>query len=365
MNRRSFLVGVGSGIAISQKSRGYRGYKRKYEPLDTSFEIGAVYIPFIGDKFGSCIDNRHPKVGYYSMSDSEAVNYHIDVMQGHGISTLMYNFGEADPSLNRFRQFRKAELVDGIQLEVFWVINRIFQRNLDLEKYLDFMREELLSRENYNRYNKRPVIHCWAAAYLRWHDETREYIQNEYGGLDDFISYVKDRLSIGGHEPYLIAHEPNPGARFNYGLAFDGYTGWFGGLSRLGQATWDTFVDEKVDIAEQISEFVDIHDKEYIPMAVPGFDDRSNTCWGGDRYVPRSPLHLKEMLEFADEYRTLKRVNIATFNDWTEGHQIEPGEMYGKSYGTAYLETVKGFLQGKMLDDKKCSDGIAGLCLRE
>lgn len=363
MNRRSFLSQVGSGFVVSGFSRKSQGYKRKYEPVNAEFDVGAVYIPFVGDKFGRCFDQRKPAIGYYDMMDSDAVNYHIDIMQGFGISTLMFNFGEGHPDLKRFRQFRGAELANEIDIEAFWVINRVFQRDLDLEKYLDFMREEMFSLNNYSRYQKQPVVQCWATAYLRWHQPTREYLREEYGSLQGFINYVRDRLSVNGRDPYLIAHEPAPALNPDFANAFDGYTTWFGPLTRLGQPSWGEFINAKEKIARRVSQFARSNGKDYLPMAVPGFDDRANTCWGGDRYVPRSSAHLADMFELADRFRTRKRINIATFNGWPEGHQIEPGRINGQRYGTEYLEKVKRYVISKKVQGMICESATTGPCI--
>lgn len=365
MDRRTVLSAVAGSLSAPSLARGYRGYERRYEPVSPSnFDVGVVYIPFIGDKFGDCITERVPAVGYYDMTDSRAINRHVDQMQGHGVSTLMFNFGEADPDFDRYRQFRRAELADEIDLEAFWVINRIFQRDLDLERYLDFMREEMLKRDNYSRHEGRPVVQCWGADYLRWHDETREHLRSEYGGLAEFVEHVRDRLSVGGTEPYLVAREPDPGVYPEFGRAFDGYADWFAALGRLGQPSWDEFVAAKVEIAERVRSFADQHDRDFLPMAVPGFDDRANACWGDDRHVPRSPDNLSASLAVADDYATRDRISIATFNDWTEGHQIEPGTMHGDDYGTDYLERVREFALRKEFEGRRCESGRKRECLR-
>jgi len=43
----------------------------------------------------------------------------------------------------------------------------------------------------------------------------------------------------------------------------------------------------------------------------------------------------------ANEYRTSKRVNVFTWNDFTEGTAIEPGTWRGNDYGTEYVEHVQ------------------------
>ena len=63
-----------------------------------------------------------------------------------------------------------------------------------------------------------------------------------------------------------------------------------------------------------------------------------------ERYLPRDPDRFKQLLQLADEYRTTDRATVC-YNDWIEGHTIEPGTFTGTEYGTEYLEVVKEFQQ--------------------
>lgn len=76
-------------------------------------------------------------------------------------------------------------------------------------------------------------------------------------------------------------------------------------------------------------------------MVFPGFDNRDNDRWGVDRYVPRDPSHLRQLIELAERYKTTDRINIATFNGWAEGHQIEPGSFRDEDYITEYLDVIR------------------------
>ena len=85
---------------------------------------------------------------------------------------------------------------------------------------------------------------------------------------------------------------------------------------------------------------------EFIPIARPGYDERWDT---GDyrtteRYLPRDPERFRQLLQLADQYRTTERVFVC-YNDWIEGHTIEPGTFTGTEFGTKYLEVVKEFQQ--------------------
>jgi hypothetical protein len=78
------------------------------------------------------------------------------------------------------------------------------------------------------------------------------------------------------------------------------------------------------------------------PMVFPGFDDRHNEQWGQDRRIPRSTQYFRDLLQLAETYGD-GRINIYSFNEWTEGTQIEPGAFRGNDYGTDYLEIIEEF----------------------
>jgi hypothetical protein len=126
---------------------------------------------------------------------------------------------------------------------------------------------------------------------------------------------------------------------------YDGVTTW---TARAAEG-WGTNAnqEETLEWVEEnwtsAREYTDANDMDLIPMVHPGFDDRGNSCWGGDRYTPRGPEYFERLLSLADEYRTTEKVYIATWNAWTEGTQIEPGSFRGTDYGTEYVEIVQEF----------------------
>lgn len=90
-------------------------------------------------------------------------------------------------------------------------------------------------------------------------------------------------------------------------------------------------------------QFATDHELDFIPTVMARFDDQANNRWGENRYVPRAPGHLWDTLALAEQYRTVEKVNVATFNDWAEGTQIEPGTFRDKSYGADYLKRIYWF----------------------
>lgn len=350
LSRRRFLSSATATLAASGTvhASDRRAYERKYKTLENPrVDVGAVYIPFLGSKWGKCIDHR-PAPGQYDISDSSVVNRHVDQMQGHGISTLMFNFGAGPKDLDRYRTFREADLASDIDLEAFYVINRVFQRDLDIDRYLDFMREEMFAHPNYNTVDGRPVVQFWGSNYIPWHDETAERVEEEWGGFAEFVSYIRERLTRGGTEPYLVSDindvPPNglPPRQGRWNRQFDGVSTWFSHF-KDGRTPWDWFLEQTEEEFRLLREFADRNEIDFLPMAFPGFDDRTNDCWGEQRHLPRNVDRFADVLALADRYRTRDRINLATFNGWPEGHQVEPGRFDGADYGTTYLEAIETF----------------------
>lgn len=340
------MSGVAIASAGSVRGAAEGTYERKYEPVeDLPVDLGVVYIPFMGDKW-DCTP-AEPTVGQYS--DLGAVNQHIDQMQGHGISTLMFNYGESTRDFDRIRAFLDAELSSEIPVETMWVIKKIFTRDLDIDKFIDFARESLLSLPNHRTMDGRPLVQLWASNYLPWHDETATRIKEEWGGFPEFAEYLRSGLTVDGTEPFLVSSitdVPDTGLSGDeavWNRQFDAVTTWFPNPRSDGKSEWEWYVGRAEGDFRVLRDFAESHGMDFIPTVFPGRDERNNTCWGTNPYVPRDPSHLEQMLELANQYKTVDRINIATYNDWVEGHQIEPGTFNGQQYGTAYLDILKKF----------------------
>jgi len=217
---------------------------------------------------------------------------------------------------------------------------------------------ELLGRDNAFTYEGRPVVNIWNASAIPWDDGYHSRIMEEWGSYAEFTAEIREHLRIDGTDPFIIGGVTSDATdgfenrkprvpRFLREL--DGTTTWVGGSAwgEDNQATWEDVIPYVEENYEGHRSFVDNHDMEFIPMVFPGFDDRMNTCWGQDRLTPRSQEHFVDLLELADEYRTTDMIDIATWNDWTEGSQIEPGTFRGTDYGTEYLDIVKDFQKAK------------------
>ena len=119
-----------------------------------------------------------------------------------------------------------------------------------------------------------------------------------------------------------------------------------GKLEVDGKVSQQERYEELEEIFSGYEEFNNDYGTEFVPLVSPGFDDRWNDCgWGENRYAPRSTEHFRNLLDLAEEYKTIDRINVGTWNGWPEGHMIEPGVFRGEDYGKDYLEVLRDFHQ--------------------
>lgn len=313
---------------------------------DLPLDIGVVYIPFMADKWDRCTPGE-PSIGEYGIDDSFAVNRHIDQMQGHGITTLMFNYGEGRKDFDRVRAFLDAELSSEIAIETMWVIKKVFTRDLDIDLFMEFARENLLSLPNHRTIDGRPVVQLVGSNFIPWDDSTANEVKERWGGFEEFAEYLRLGLTVDGIQPYFVSSitdVPDSGLsedEAEWNKQFEAVTTWFPNPRVDEESPWNWYLSRAKGDFEVLTEFANKNDLDLIPTAFPGRDERFNTCWGNNPFVSRHPSHLEDMLTLSDQFRTLNRINIATYNDWVEGHQIEPGEWPRTDYGTDYLQKVK------------------------
>lgn len=314
-------------------------------------DVGAVYIPFNGDKWRECAPNAEPTVGRYDDTHERAVvEAHVEQLLDHGIERALFNFGEEDADFDRWRSFTEARNCGELTVECFYVVSQAFERNRDVDRDLAFVREEMLGRDNYATVDGRPTVTFWWMKTPLIVPDHRRSIEREYGDFPSFVEHLRSVLTVDGVEPYLVA-DWNELALGGYDdwmteavAAFDATTNWFGELHPGDRLDWDDVLDGMEEIYQRNREFARKHDIDFVPLAFPGFDDRENQCWGEDRLIPRDPDRFADLLSVADEYRTTDLLSVATFNDWNEGHQLETGTWNGEKYGTTYLDVVSDFV---------------------
>lgn len=321
-------------------------------------EFGAVYIPFMGDKWEDCAVGT-PAIGEYTdTADSAVVSTHIDQMTSNNIPRVLFNFGEEHEDYQRWRDFTRAPNFSEVEIECYYVISQALRRDRDITKDFEFIRQNLLPLDNYRAHEGRPVIQFWDVRYLVWggneeSSRVKEKLLNEWGDITSFFEFVREELTLNGTPPYMIGDFKSQGIDYrNHGLnehvrgllnSFDAAATWTGHTPPNQTYPWEKALPYVQANFEGYMELVEEFNIDFVPTVFPGFDDRENDCWGENRHVPRSQEKFRAMIKLADEYRTTDMVNIATWNGWNEGHQIEPGSHQGEQYGNAFLEITNHF----------------------
>jgi hypothetical protein len=326
-------------------------YVRKYDVMeDTRMDIGAIYLPWMGDKFGEILsgDEVEPAIGHYDdlvEQQNEVVNQHIDQMQGHGITEVMFTFGTSEEDYRAFGHYEKAALSSEFGVEAFFALPDPFKYNRDIGKDFDFLRENVVGKSNYNTVDNRPVVQFWGPRHLVYN--IRDEIEDRYGGLKEFVDYTRQKLTRDGVEPFLVADASGRGyynhfEAEEFWAAWDGLTNWPASTEANKTIPQEEAIEWVKKDYKGIKKFTEKNNQDFYPIVIPGFNDTHNEGWGQDRRIPRSTSAFRDRLQLAERYAD-GRINIYSFNEWAEGSQIEPGRFLDSDYGTDYLEVVEEF----------------------
>jgi len=346
-------------------------YVREFEPLEQQdIEVGGCYMPFFAfdNRWNDCAVGT-PEIGAYYMNDEEALNRHADLMQGFGITRWQIDFVNVG-HVETFLSTRANTLATNVPLEINYTIsNSVEWRDEgatigeNIDSSLQKIRDEFFAYENYASRDGRPVVKFWSISTVTWDGneigtKLKEYVLENHGSFAEFGRYLREKLTKNGTNPYIIGGFRSTGQgyyeyddpawledRFDLAKTFDAVSNWTGDNPSNQTVSQQEHLEFQEENFAGYQELANDYGIEFIPVVHPGFDDRDNECWGENRYIPPDADHLEAMFELANEYRTTDRIDVATFNDWGEGHQVEPGTYDGESYGTRRLEVVKEFAQ--------------------
>ena len=338
---------------------------------DVAFDFSPHYLLFWDGGRTKTFDEAGvgiPKSGPYSQTVAdfdrhnwEAFERHFDWMRGHGINRVTLNFGESDTERDTLRMYRdEVELFHEMEVEFSHPIIQAFRRDRDIFTDYEVMTEILAGRDNIGTIDDRHVIYFWGFSGLYHDDELYQQIVDKYGSLEALVGEIRAALTIEETDPFLVPdigdlgeawvnHDHEPDDLYDAVLACDGVSHWDSGLlnpPNPGEASPQAYFDSIRDRILGTREFADAHELAYIPCIFSGFDDRDNEIWGEDRFAEPSPDLLGQMADVAVEHSTVDFSFVATWNDWAEGHMIEPGTYDGEEFGTAYLETLRDRTEG-------------------
>ncbi len=341
-------------------------YVRKYDQMeDTRLDIGAVWISQQGGAFRQeCRDSyegTEPAVGIYDKDPipQEVVSQHIDQMTGHGINRILYDHAGKllEEGHGRTETFLNSPIIDHVTVEPFYTRMPLIRtmdrswKDYTLPRDLPLIRDSFLDRDNVATIDGRPVVSTWNFIALAWGEE-REKIMDEFGSYEAFVDDMRDHLRLNdGTNPFLILGKGSA-PLVDHGTVrplvtqFDGVQTWTPANKDQG-LSWEDILNNVQQTYSDNAEFARNHEMEFTPTVIPGYNDLGSECdRAGDKHVPRSPERFQQMLNLAEQYATSGRINIATWNDWTEGTQIEPGTFNGNQFGTGFVEIVKKFQGG-------------------
>lgn len=341
-------------------------YVRKYDAMtDTRLDFGVNYFTAGEAMFTNCLESgveTKPDVGaeeYGRPIRPETTTKHIDQMQGYGIGRVQFTFEGTRDTKNHLQAFLESDLVNAIDVEPTYYISGPHRWTEDadfkqiIEEDMRYVREEFFTRDNAATFEGRPTFYVENA--MHWVAE-RERILESWDGLEAFADEIRSRLTVDGTEPFMVAGMGAQGHRYvdegdyyrhhkELALGFDAV------MNLVAAPVFRNDPDRQVGLDETRKwldqnyrghrDFADENDMEFFPRVIPGFDTRANTCWGNDERIPRDLDFFETNLQMANEYGTAERLNIFTWNDFTEGTAIEPGTWRGNDYGTAYLERVR------------------------
>jgi hypothetical protein len=346
-------------------------YAREFKPYDgtVEFEFSPHYLLFWDGGETKSFDRAGvgtPETGPYSQtvhdfdrSNREAFERHFDLMRGHGINRVQFNLGENDKERDRIRMYQNnVELLDEMKIEFSYPIIQAFRRERDIFEDFDVMVEILEEHEELGTVDGRPAVYLWSFPGLYHNDDIYSRITSQHGSLEELVYEIRDALTVADSDPFLIPDiwgfgevwdrtKFEPEDLYPAITACDGVSHWNTELlNKQGEATQEEWLDSMYDRITGTRSFADEHDLEYVPLIMPGFDDRDNEIWGEDRYAKPAPEVLDQMAAWATEYATTDLCFVATWNDWAEGTMIEPGTYDGDDFGTAYLEVLETYVSG-------------------
>lgn len=312
---------------------------------------------------------RVPQLGEYDDRDPEEVAIRLRLAADHGVDALIYGVfwcrGKRVFEAGLDRGFLRSELGDTMPFACMWA-NRMPRRVLpvrradapvldpsravpsDVNDFVEFIKmlaESYFRRPNYLRVEGR--------AYFSIYDST--FFLQELG-LDHArkaIELARTWLRDHGHgELHLAAIEPNAEALpVVREVGFDSVTHYVFLPDWRGPGEQD-FREYSELRASQWHSFAEASGLPYMPSIAPGWDASPRGADFGparpDKY-PWSPVITGEHPELFNAactralgFRSAVGVDdplvlIASLNEWTEGHYLEPDERFG----LGWLEAVR------------------------
>lgn len=299
------------------------------KPVVEKPQVLIHYMSWYGDQETGVDSLRHwkfghantPLVGYYDSHDKSTLYYHILLAWSSGIDGMVVNVKD---EYDRIGMVKANEVITELNHISkgdfdFKLAVSFDDQGFDLEAPLDtafnkisqFETEMVKDSDHYLHHNEKPIVFSFdypkkyltarglrlsldsvfgeRGAYLIWNtfgegENTQDYVDAFYPWVQPGGPWDPEGLNWG--KPYLDYFYPQVNTFENQSYEF------------IGGGVW------------------------------PGFDDRKNTSWGGNRLISRGGGSTYDSTwSYVQNYQgeiPMKYIMIETWNDWNEGTEIEP-----------------------------------------
>jgi len=285
----------------------------------------------------------YPRIGTYDMTDPDYVEYHCQLVKMTGLDGMMFDlpFGSGEEwswgrkSMRLYVEYMKRYGLEAVVIyedKARWLWDRkthtrqeaVAACYRDLDAWL-----ALFAPVNY-RIGERPLLAFFSYYNQKTPDKGTAALSPEE--LKAWLSRFPPR-----RRPVLVCQWYRP----EYYGVHDGKYDWpeLRGKPPAGSPyrIYTTFETVKATRArgERLVEerFRKGEERYHVGGVWPGFDDRG--CWGwgdGPRFIPRLDGEVYRYLWERAIACGYPVVQIASWNDWFEGHNIEPSVEFGYQY---------------------------------
>ncbi len=337
--------------------------ERKLVSTDSSNTTKKVLIHYMG-WYGDTISDyvkddlkRHwkyghantPQIGYYDSKNQSLLMYHVLLSWSCGIDGIVINVKDAYDDIcmkSLIRAIKWIRDIDSVNFRYDFGISYDDQ-GFDLAYPYD----TTITKLSYLRDSILPEL----TYYLKYKDRPAIFVF-DYPGKYMSASSLRNTLQtmFPSAPPLLIWNSLDDKENSNdyvdafYPWVQPGSNGWDKEGVNWGKEYLDWYYP-------RVNEINDNNQYIFTCGGVwPGFDDRKNTSWGGNRIMTRSDGQVYNstwsyVLNY-DKPLPLNWVVIETWNDWNEGTEIEPGIEDGYQYLLSTIKNINAF-KGTTMDD--------------
>jgi hypothetical protein len=302
-------------------------------------------------------DGRHqlaaaayPLVGMQSELDPDYLEYQVLSAKTAGIDGFFVEWGFIEHSSEGIRRALTAvaaryDFEIGITICDRWLFTQLpglkpelkerAQLVAEFQRNYDFLRRAVLTEPTTPRYGGRPVLLLFGGGLTPEEFRTLQ-ASAPAGAANEPQVFIRPLLSAVSSAP-ADAPSPvwekspwySPERGFATGVA--GFFGWVPTRARTDALEKLPGAFDRYGTLPDAINYLRIiqtvpSDGPRISCATPGFDNRTCAGWGSDfSYLPRGAGEIyRAMWKFNVEASGVDWVYLPTWNDWTEGSQIEP-----------------------------------------